>query len=318
MIGSLKTAVACELQPLRSTPLSNGRNATRKVGAVTSFRFLERCAFLVLLALLPIGTVFSQSTSARPAISANDLVRAVVANELKDQGESRGRWMYRVDKEEQNQQKTKEVVQTGQGSLERLVAIDGQPLNAKEQQEERDRIENLVRNSAEQQRLEQTKRKDREQCKAFFTMFPDALTFIYAGRDGDLIRLSYRPNPSFQPPSREARVFHEMEGEMWVHETQRRLVRIHGQLMADVKFAAGLLGHLEQGGYFNVEQRELLPGQWGLTFMEVNMKGKALFFKTVAVKEKEYRSDFRKVPDGLTLAEGAELLAKQDIVAANR
>ncbi len=44
-------------------------------------RFLERYALPGLLALLPIGAAFSQSTSARPAISANDLVRAVVANE---------------------------------------------------------------------------------------------------------------------------------------------------------------------------------------------------------------------------------------------
>ncbi len=283
-----------------------------------SLRFLKRCALPGLLALLPIGAAFSQSTAARPAISADDLVRAVVANELKAQGESRGRWMYRVDKEEQNKQKAKEVVQTGQGSLERLVAIDGRPLNAKEQQDERERIGNLVRNSAEQQRLEQTKKKDAEQCRAFFKMLPDALIFIYAGRDGNLIKLNYRPNPGFQPPSREARVFHEMEGEMWVHETQRRLVSIRGQLIADVKFAGGLLGHLEKGGHFHVEQRELLPGQWDLTFMEVDMKGKALLFKTIAVQEKEYRSDFRTVPDGLTLAEAADILAKEVIVATNR
>jgi len=271
-----------------------------------------------LLALLPIGAAFSQSTAARPAISADDLVRAVVANELKAQGGGHGRWMYRVDREEQGKKKAKEVVQTGQGSLDRLVAVDGQPLNAEEQKDERERIGNLVRNPAEQQRLEQTKKKDAEQCKAFFKLLPDALTFIYAGRDGDLIKVSYRPNPSFQPPSREARVFHEMEGEMWVHETQRRLVRIRGHLIADVKFAGGLLGHLEKGGHFGVEQRELLPGQWDLTFMEVDMKGKALFFKTIAVKEKEYRSDFRTVPDGLTLAEAADMLTKQVMVAGNR
>jgi hypothetical protein len=109
-----------------------------------------------------------------------------------------------------------------------------------------------------------------------------------------------------------------MEGEIWVHETQRRLIRIQGQLVADVKFAGGLLGHLEKGGHFNVEQRELSPGQWDLTFMEVDMKGKALFFKTIAVKEKEYRSDFRTVPDGLTLAEAAEILSNEVTVAANR
>jgi hypothetical protein len=290
----------------------------REAGEAMSSPFLARCTLAGLIALLPIAAAFGQSAPAGPPVSANDLVRAVIANELKPQDGSHGRWMYRLEREEQGKKKTKEVVQTGQGSLDRLVAVDGQPLNAKEQQDESERIGNLIRNPAEQQRLEQTRKKDAEQCTAFFKMLPDALSFIYAGRDGDLIKLSYRPNPSFQPPSREARVFHEMEGEMWVHETQRRLVRIRGQLIADVKFAGGLLGHLEKGGHFNVEQRELLPGQWDLTFMEVDMKGKALFFKTIAVQEREYRSDFRTVPDGLTLVEAAELLTRQVIVAANR
>ena len=91
-----------------------------------------------------------------------------------------------------------------------------------------------------------------------------------------------------------------------------------GRLIADVKFAGGLLGHLEKGGQFNVEQTELSANQWELTVMEVNVKGKALFFKTIAVEEKEYRSDFRRVHDGLTLAEAADMLTKQVIVAANR
>ncbi|PYX65422.1 MAG: hypothetical protein DMG78_29740 [Acidobacteria bacterium] len=283
-----------------------------------SLPFLGRCTLAGLIAFLPIAAEFSQSASSGAPISANDLVRAIVANELKPQGESRGRWMYRAEREQQGKKKAKEVVQTGQGSLDRLVAVDGQPLSAKEQQEEKERIGNLVRNPAEQQKLEQTRKKDAEQCKAFFKMLPDALTFIFASRDGDVIKLNYRPNPSFQPPSREARVFHEMEGELWVHETQRRLVRIRGQLVADVNFAGGLLGHLEKGGHFNVEQRELSPGQWDLTFMEVDMKGKALFFKTIDVNEKEYRSDFRTVPDGLTLAEAAEILSNEVTVAANR
>jgi hypothetical protein len=279
---------------------------------------LGTCTLAGLIALLPIAAAFSQSASAGPPISANDLVRAVVANELKAQDESYGRWMYRVEREQQGKKKAKEVIQIGQGSLDRLVAVDGQPLTPKEQQDEKERIGNLVRNPAEQLRLEQTRKKDAEQYKAFFKMLPDALTVIYAGRDGDLIKLSYRRNPSFQPPSREGRVFHEMEGEMRVHETQRRLVRIQGRLVADVKFAGRLLGHLEKGGHFNVEQPELSPGQWDLTFMKVDMKGKALFFKTIAVKEKEYRSDFRTVRDGLTLAEAADIFFNEVTVAANR
>lgn len=302
-------------------PSSNRRNVRSEMRdgrEGMSLRLLRRCALTGLLALLLAVAAFSRSSSVDRAMSANDLARAVVANELKSQDANHRRWMYHVDREEQGKKKAKEVVQTGQGSLDREVGVDGHPLNSHEQQKEKERIEDLVRNPEEQQRLEQSKRKDAEQCKSFFKTIPDAFIFSYAGREGDLIKLSYKPNPTFQPSSREARVYHAMEGEMWVHGTQQRLARIRGRLIADVKFAGGLLGHLEKGGQFNVEQTEVSANQWELTVMEVDVKGRALFFKTIAVQEKEYRSDFRRVRDDLTLAEAADMLTKQVIVAANR
>jgi hypothetical protein len=45
-------------------------------------------------------------------------------------------------------------------------------------------------------------------------MLPDAFVFNYGGRDGDLIKLSFTPNPNFQPPFLEAHVSHDMEGEL--------------------------------------------------------------------------------------------------------
>ena len=271
-------------------------------------------ASVTVLLFVPIG--LSQAPSAAQKLSANDLVRAVVTNELKAQDASHDRWMFRQDREEAGKKTTKEIVQTSEGSLERTVTVDGHPLNASEQNNEMNRIENLVKNRAEQQRLEAAKRKDAGECRAFFKMIPDALIFSYAGSEGDSVKLSYRPNPSFQAPSREARVFHAMAGEMWVHATQQRLVRMTGQLVAEVKFAGGLLGHLEKGGHFAVEQRELSAGQWDLVSMEINMKGKALLFKTIAVQQKETRSDFRAVPANLSLAQAARLLRDEVLVAA--
>jgi hypothetical protein len=46
------------------------------------------------------------------------------------------------------------------------------------------------------------------------------------------------------------------------------------------------------------------------------MKGKALFFKTIAVQQKEYRSNFRAVPASLSLAEAAQL-TNNVLMAAN-
>jgi len=118
-----------------------------------SSRFLGTCALAGWLALLLAGAAFSQSASVDRAISANDLARAVVANELKSQDANHGRWMYHVDREEQGKRKAKEVVQTEQGSLDRLLGVDGHPLNSHEQQREKKRIEDLPRNSLTLQRL---------------------------------------------------------------------------------------------------------------------------------------------------------------------
>src|SRR2546428_11997912 len=74
--------------------------------------FVGRCAITVLIALLPAATAFSQSDSVDRGTSANDLARAVVANELKSQDANHSRWMYHVDRDEQGKKKAKEVTRS--------------------------------------------------------------------------------------------------------------------------------------------------------------------------------------------------------------
>jgi hypothetical protein len=166
--------------------------------------------------------------------------------------------------------------------------------------------------------LQQDRNKKAEPGARLFKILPDAFVFNYTGREGDLIKLRFRPNPTFQPPSLESRVFHDMEGEMTIDTKQERLAAINGHLMEDMKFGGGLLGHLDKGGKFEVMQDEVAPGQWEMTVLTVDMKGKALLFKTVGVHESEKHSDFHRVPDDLTLAEAADTLNTQVVVASNR
>ena len=72
-----------------------------------------------------------------------------------------------------------------------------------------------------------------------------------------------------------------------------------------------MFGHLNAGGQFHVKQMEVAQGYWEMTLLNVDMKGKALFFKTISVQQKLERSDFHRVSDGLTFSEAADLLHKQ-------
>jgi hypothetical protein len=98
----------------------------------------------------------------------------------------------------------------------------------------------------------------------------------------------------------------------------RDLVSITGQLMNEVKFAGGLLGHLEKGGQFSVKRTEIAPGQWEVTEMAVNMRGKARLFKTISVQQKELHRNFDRVPDDLTISDAAAILLKQSLIAERR
>jgi len=104
---------------------------------------------------------------------------------------------------------------------------------------------------------------------------------------------------------------HAMEGVLWVNGRQKRLAEISGHLTRPVKFGGGILGHLDAGGHFYVKQEEVQPGYWELAVLDVDMKGKALFFKTIGVQEEMKRSMFRRVRDDLTAAQGADLLYQQ-------
>jgi len=271
-------------------------------------------AGVILLLVSRIASAESQS-EAQP--SPVNLVWAVIRSEL-NISLTEIRWKYLLVKEVDGKQETREVVETKSGSLDRLIAIAGVPLTDAQQRGETERILRLSHNPEEQHKFEQTHRKDAEQCNRFLQMIPDAFLFEYAGENGGLIKLIFKPNPRFQPPSREGKVLHEMAGEIWVDAKQQRLVSINGQLINEVKFARGLLGHLEKGGQFTVKRTEITPGHWELTEMAVDMRGKALLFKTISVQQKELHSNFQPVPDDLSLSDAAGFLLKQALIAAKR
>jgi hypothetical protein len=64
------------------------------------------------------------------------------------------------------------------------------------------------------------------------------------------VELKFTPNPRFRPPSREAQVFHAMEGEITVNREQLRLAEISGHLVHEVKFGAACWGNSIKAGSF--------------------------------------------------------------------
>lgn len=272
-------------------------------------------AVFSILLTVESGVAQSQSSS---QISPATLVKSVIYNETHPSNSQTAHWKYRLEKTSDGKQETRTVIETQSGSLDRLLAVAGKPLTDIQQAEEAKRIFRFSHSPEEQRKAEQARQKDADQCNAIFKMIPDAFIFQQTGQSGDAVRLSFTPNPQFQPPSREGKVLQHMTGEMWVSASQKRLISIDGRLTSEVKFGGGLLGHLEKGGQFMVKRTEVAPNDWEVTELTVNMQGKALLFKSISVQQKELHSNFERMPDGISIADAAGLLLKQTLVAWKR
>jgi hypothetical protein len=264
----------------------------------------------VLAASLLFASLSSAQTSdGRPP--ANEFVRQIIDNELQAEKNDHSHWMLRLETRKSGTTEVREVVETKDGDLDWLISVNGEPL-PEEQRRERGRgLQRLISNPAELKKSKRETDEDQARSQRLLKMLPDALVFEYGEQRGDLVELEFKPNSHFRPPSHEAAVVHAMEGVLWVNGRQKRLVEISGHLTRPVKFGGGLLGHLDAGGHFYVKQEEVQPGYWELAVLDVDMKGKAFFFKTIGVQEETKRSMFRRVRDDLTAAQGANLLYQQ-------
>jgi hypothetical protein len=240
-------------------------------------------------------------------------VRRVISNELQMQDQDHSRMMYEVETAEAGVKETKEVAGTKDGTVTLLIARNGQPLTEDELKKQEKQMNAFVHDRQEQEKRKRAAEEDAAKTKRLLSMLPDAFNFSYApgsGDTGDTVRLNFQPNPAYHASSREAQVFHEMEGTLTVDRKVERLVEINGKLMREVKFFGGVLGHLDKGGTFDVRQVRVDANHWEIERLNVNMKGKALFFKTISVQQDETHTHFRQLPDNITLAEAADLLVK--------
>jgi len=248
---------------------------------------------------------------------ATQFVREVIRHELATEAQDHSHWRYHAHREDEKSNYDRDIIETRDGEIGRTLLLFGRPLTAEERQKDEERMQKLVSDPDERAKRVKREKEDSDKGHEMFKAIPDAFIFKYDGIENGLVRLSFFPNPNYDPPTRELRVFRALSGKMWIDPVQKHVVRIEGQLFQDVTFGWGILARLNKGGTFVVNMREVGPGHWDMTSLDVNMSGHAILFKNIAVKEHQTQSEFRRVPDNLSMAQAYSMLQKDGAVTAN-
>jgi hypothetical protein len=249
-------------------------------------------------------------------IDAQQLVREMVQNELNSGKNDPSLWRFRKITVKDGKKPMYDVIETKNGEVDRLLAVNGKPLSAEQQRVENERLRQLAADFAEQKKRAKTQNEDGDKETELLKMLPDALTYQYAGKRGDTIRLTFKPNPNFHASTHEAEVFHHMAGVMLINSKNKRLAELSGKLISEVKFGGGILGHLNKGGTFEVKQGEVARGHWDMTLLDTELTGKALFFKTISVREKTIESHYSRTPASITVEQAAQILTRDKTESA--
>ena len=284
-------------------------------------RVVPQYAAFVLAALLsgiclPIAGA-EDSVNIAPA----EIVRRAVHNEVACNQSGGMHFRFKDEKRMPQLSQTKLMVETSDATAGLLVMQNGHPLTPQQRRDEEAKLANYLQSPQELHRKKKQEKEDAEHTEKILSALPDA--FLYEpdgtapsheglGASGDeLLRLKFHPNPNYNPPSHVEQVLTGMSGDLLIDTKQNRIAEINGTLLKEVGFGWGILGHLDPGGRFLVQQADVGDDHWEVTHMQLSFTGKVLFVKKIAIHSNDTFSDFHPVPGNLTFAQGVELLEKE-------
>ena len=276
--------------------------------------------FIALVAVSLLSEVSFAAAAQTPSIPAGELVRRTVKNET---ASSNGldNYFFRDEVRKPHGSQTKLMVQTSEGMAGLIVQINGQPLTPEQQKDERARVERFINNPDELKKKQKQEKEDEDRTTRIVRALPDAFLYEYdgttmgnpeLGKAGhELIRVKFKPNPNYSPPSRVEQVLTGMGGHLLIDSSEYRIAEIDGTLIQEVSFGWGIFGHLDKDGRFLVRQADVDKGHWEVTHMELSFSGKILLFKSFSIKSEETVSNFNHVSPDLTFAQGVQLLEER-------
>lgn len=286
---------------------------------------LIRHAFIaaIIFALLAGTNVTSVDAAAHPtpaeaSINPTELVKAAVAHEVSANNDSSIKHMFRSVKQTPQGSTTRLYVETKEAMAGMTIAYNDKPLSPDQIQGETNRLAALENSPEQLKHKHAQEQENADRTMRIVKALPDAFLFTYDGEahgndeygknGAPLVRLKFRPNPAYQSPSHTEQVLEGMEGVVMIDLSERRIAQIDGTLFKEVGFGWGILGHLDKGGHFLVEQRDVGNGSWEVSRMSLGFTGKVLLVKTLSIKSDELFTDFHRVPDTTTFAQGVKML----------
>src|SRR5712675_746449 len=174
-------------QPVNSVGCNTGscyhRLTEKMIGSIMLIRsWIWSVAAILLLSVASFSRQPAQQSSiSSPPPDPAELVRKVVANEIKASKDENARLMFRGTRTTPKGSVTKIYIETKEATVGMVVAYDGKPLTSEQRQAEIERIQRFVKNPAELEKKRRQEQQDADRTLRIVRALPDAFLYEYTG-----------------------------------------------------------------------------------------------------------------------------------------
>jgi hypothetical protein len=235
------------------------------------------------------------------SIPPRSLIVDAAANELIALHHKDSYLRYRMETTNERGAQVRDVIESKEGTVARLILKDGKPLTAEQDKAERQRLNDMIASPSAYAKHVKTSESEKKMADTLVPLMADAMINTYtpgqpqSGRNGGApeIVLDYKPNPKWVPPSTEAQALTGLEGRVWIDAKTHYVVRMEGTVFRGVNFGWGMLAHIYPGGKLVMNQTSVGGNRWIFTDFSMQLSVRALMVKTLNVRSSAKASGFQ-------------------------
>jgi hypothetical protein len=276
---------------------------------------------------LPIAVVFALAAggvSAQAPIHPTDItkaapqswVEAAAVNEqhiINDDGSFPLR--YRIRKVDAKNDVTRDIIESRQGTVARLVARNGQPLTAQEDALERARLTEMLDSPSDFIKHHKRDNAARGYSMDLVREMPRAMMYTYTPDQpqrpnpaGPEVVIDFTPDPHYKPPTLVAEILTGLQGRLWIDRKSLRVTRIEGRVLHQVNFGWGMLARIYPGGTVEFEQANAGGDRWAYSRLRENITIREMMVKTVQQHTDMDAAEFKILPAPVSYQEAIHIL----------
>ncbi len=207
----------------------------------------------------------------------------------------------------------RDVIESKDGTVARLILKENRPLTPEEDAAEHDRLQAMLDSPAAFAKHIKSDQSGKKLAVELVKLMPDAMLYDYAPgqpqrtrpstgfdapRPGDPaeIVIDFHPNPQWNPPTMTSGALTGLQGRLWIDQRTKFVTRLEGNIFRGVNLGFGMVAHINPGGTVVLEQIDIADRRWIFSHFTEHVTLRALMVKTITENSQIDSSNFQQIP----------------------